>query len=230
LGKTVLADFVAEWTEVQTPGPPDISDSWTMYFDGSKRQEGAGAGVVLVSPRGDKMRYVLQINFRATNNDAEYEALLHGMRMAIACGATRLMIYGDSDLVVQQTMNTCNAVSDNMVAYRAMYNLLEGRFDGCEVNHISRNSNEEADQLANIGSTRGPIPPGVFLEQLDRRSIKAKPVLDSTQPTPTPVTTVDQAPTVQVDDSIVKEPTEPEVQGVMLTESTWIQPLLAYLL
>jgi len=103
----VLADFIAEWTEVQTPGPPDLSNSWTMYFDGSKRNEGAGAGVVLTSPKGDKMRYVLQINFsKASNNEAEYAALLHSMRMAKACGATRLMIYGDSNLVVQQTMKS----------------------------------------------------------------------------------------------------------------------------
>ena len=73
-----------------------------MYFDGSKRNEGAGSGVILTSPKGDKMQYVLQINFsKASNNEAEYEALLHGMRMAKACGATRLMIYGDSNLVVQ---------------------------------------------------------------------------------------------------------------------------------
>ena len=82
-----------------------------MYFDGSKRIEGAGAGVVLVSPQGDKMRYVLRMSFpNASNNEAEYEALLHGMRMAKACGATRLKIFGDSNLVAQQVMNQCDAI------------------------------------------------------------------------------------------------------------------------
>ena len=72
-----------------------------MYFDDSKRNTGAGAGVILISPQGDKMKYVLWMNFPLpTNNEAEYEALLHGMRMAKACGATRLEIYGDSNLVV----------------------------------------------------------------------------------------------------------------------------------
>jgi ribonuclease HI len=62
-----------------------------MYFDGSKRVEGAGAGVVLISPQGDKLIYVLRMTFpQASNNKAKYEALLHGMRMAKACGATRL--------------------------------------------------------------------------------------------------------------------------------------------
>src|SRR3954462_12988513 len=60
------------------------------------------AGVVLISPKGTKLKYVLQINFsHVSNNEAEYEALLHGMRMAKTCGATRLVIYGDSNLVVQ---------------------------------------------------------------------------------------------------------------------------------
>ena len=89
------------------------------------------------------MRYILRMNFKnATNNEAEYEALIHGMRMAIGCGANRLTIYGDSNLVVQPTMKKCDAVNDHMVAYRNMYNLLEGSFDGCELRHVGRASNE----------------------------------------------------------------------------------------
>jgi hypothetical protein len=100
---------------------------WTMYFDGSKRIQGAGAGVVLISPQGDKLKYVLRMSFpQASNNEAEYEALLHGMKMAKACGATRLKIFGDSNLVVQQVMNKCDAISDNMTAYRNLYYYLEG--------------------------------------------------------------------------------------------------------
>ena len=103
--------------EVQTPGPPDLSNSWKMFFDGSKRKQGAGAGVVLISHKGEKLKYVLQVNFdKASNNEAEYEDLLHGMCMAKACGATRLIIYGDSNLVVQQTMKDCEAVADNKSA------------------------------------------------------------------------------------------------------------------
>jgi ribonuclease HI len=69
----------------------------------------------------------------AYNNEGEYEALLHGMRMAKACGATRLKIFRDSNLVVQQVMNHCDAVSDNMTAYRNLYYYLEGTFDECKV-------------------------------------------------------------------------------------------------
>jgi hypothetical protein len=85
----VLPDFTTEWLELENTGPPDLSSVWTMYFDGSKRVQGAGAGVVLISPQGDKLKYVLRTSFpQASNNEAEYEALLHGMKMAKACGAT----------------------------------------------------------------------------------------------------------------------------------------------
>src|SRR4051812_50138413 len=116
-----------------------------MFFDGYKRQKGAGAGVVLVSPKITKLRYVLQINFsNASNNEAEYEALLQGMRMAKTCGATRLSIYGDSNLVVQQAMRDYDAVADNTMAYQKLYNTLEGGFNGCKLNYVSRENNTEA--------------------------------------------------------------------------------------
>jgi ribonuclease HI len=89
---------------------------------------------------------------QACNNEAEYEALLHGMKMAKACGATRLKIFGESNLVVQQVMNKCDAISDNMTAYKKLYYYLEETFDGCEVSHVSRASNKEANNLAKIGS------------------------------------------------------------------------------
>jgi hypothetical protein len=98
----VLPDFIAELTEAQMPELPDMSNCWTIYVDGSKRVSGAGAGVVLVSPQGDKMRYVLRMRFsNPSNSEAEYEAVLHGMRMAKACGATRIKIHGDSNLIAQ---------------------------------------------------------------------------------------------------------------------------------
>jgi ribonuclease HI len=91
-----------------------------MYFVGSKRVEGAGARVVLISPQWDKLKYVLRMSFPNTsNNKAEYEALLHGMRMTKACGATRLRVFGDSNLAVQQVMNCCDSLSDKGIVNRA---------------------------------------------------------------------------------------------------------------
>jgi ribonuclease HI len=161
----VLPDFIAEWTEAQMPELPDLSNCWTIYVDGYKRVSRAGVGVVLVSPQGDKMRYVLRMRFmNPSNNEVEYEAVLHGMRMAKACGATRIKIHGDSNLIAQQVMKECDATSANMIAYHAMYEKLEGEFEGCKVTHIGRESNQEADNLANIGSKCMPILPGVFFE------------------------------------------------------------------
>ena len=94
--------------------------------------------------------------------------------MAKACGATRLKIFGDSQLVAQQVMNKCDAVNDSMIAYKEVYNEFEKTFDGCEVNHVSRLSNDEADVLANIGSHCLPIPPGVFWEEISERSTRPK--------------------------------------------------------
>jgi hypothetical protein len=86
----ILPDFAAKWLELQNTGPPDLSSVWTMYFEGLKRVEGIRAGVVLISPQGDRLKCMLQMSFPHTsNNEAEYEALLHAMRMAKACGATR---------------------------------------------------------------------------------------------------------------------------------------------
>ena len=77
-----------------------------MPFEGSKMKEGARAGVVLQSPTGEKLRYVLQIHFNASNNVAEYEALHHGLHMAKEIGVKRLPCFGDTDLVVQQLDGT----------------------------------------------------------------------------------------------------------------------------
>jgi ribonuclease HI len=161
------------------PELSDLSNCWAIYVDGSKRILGAGAGVVLVSPQGDKMCYVLHMRFaNPSNNEAEYEAVLHGMHMAKAYGATRVNIHGKSNLITQKVMKECDATCANMIAYQAMYDKLEGNFEGCEVTHISRESNEEADNLANIGSKCLSIPPGVFFKEIFERSIKIKPAID----------------------------------------------------
>jgi ribonuclease HI len=81
-----LANFVAEWIEIQQPTPDTILDHWKMYFDGSLKLGKAGTGVLFVSPDGKQLKYVLQILWQATNNEAEYEALFHGLRVATSLG------------------------------------------------------------------------------------------------------------------------------------------------
>ena len=73
-----------------------------MYFDGSVMKTGAGAGLLFISPLGDHMRYVICLHFPASNNMAEYEALLSGLRIAIELGVKRLDVCGDSQLVIDK--------------------------------------------------------------------------------------------------------------------------------
>jgi hypothetical protein len=75
-----LVDFVAEWTEIQQPMPDAILDHWKMYFDGSLKLGGASVGVLFSSPDRKQLKYVLQILWQAMNNEAEYKALIHGLR------------------------------------------------------------------------------------------------------------------------------------------------------
>jgi phage terminase large subunit-like protein len=75
----VLADFVAEWMEIQTPSTSIEHETWIIYFDGSDMKEGAGVGLVFISPLGVRMEYLVQLHFPASNNAAEYEALINGL-------------------------------------------------------------------------------------------------------------------------------------------------------
>ncbi|XP_073353680.1 uncharacterized protein [Aegilops tauschii subsp. strangulata] len=97
-----LADFLVDWTETRYMPPPPDSTHWRMHFDGSKMRLGLGAGIVLSCLKDDHLKYALQIHFAASNNIAEYEALVHGLRFAKEHGIRRILCYGDLDLVVQQ--------------------------------------------------------------------------------------------------------------------------------
>jgi hypothetical protein len=92
----VLADFLVEWTDTQLPTAPIQPELWTMYFDGSLMKTGAGMGLLFISPLGEHVRYVLRLHFPASNNVAEYEALVNGLRIAIELGVRRLDARGDS--------------------------------------------------------------------------------------------------------------------------------------
>jgi hypothetical protein len=100
-----VSDFVAEWIETQTPPPKERElEDWTINFDGSLQLQGVGGGILVTSPEGVSFKYVLQMQFSASNNAAEYEALLHGLRIATALDIHRLRVLWDSLLVVNRVI------------------------------------------------------------------------------------------------------------------------------
>jgi ribonuclease HI len=146
-----------------------------MHFDGSKLLGGLGAGVVFTSPKGDKLQYVLQMHFRASNNVAEYEALVHGLKMAKQIGIRRILCFRDPDLVTHQVSGDWDAKDANMASYRFYVQQLSGFFEGYEFHHVPRANNEEADRLSKIGSTKQDILAGMSLEIIHKPSIKPSP-------------------------------------------------------
>jgi hypothetical protein len=108
----VLADFIMEWTPppnapggldpssdptpAEPRGPAFTEPHWMLFFDGSAHQQVGGAGVVLIDPCGDQVKYMVHLEFKATNNMAEYEALIFGLSAALCLGIRQLLVKGDS--------------------------------------------------------------------------------------------------------------------------------------
>jgi hypothetical protein len=99
----VLADFLAKWVDTQLPTAPIQAELWTMYFDGSLMKSEAGVGLLFISPLGKHVCYILRLNFPASNNVAEYEALVNGLRIAVELGVQRLDARGDSQLIIAKS-------------------------------------------------------------------------------------------------------------------------------
>jgi ribonuclease HI len=180
-----LSNFVAKWTECQQPPPTKVLEYWTLNFDGSLQLQGARAGIVVTSPKGESFKYVLQMHFKAANNVAEYEALLHGLHIATTLGIKRLKVSGDSMLVINQANKEWAYLDEKMAAYCQELHKLENNFDGLDYVHILHGRNELADELAKIGSSCSMVPPRVFIQELhepsiNRASAKAHKKVEST--------------------------------------------------
>jgi ribonuclease HI len=111
-----------------------------------------GAGLHFISPLRDQMIYAVHLHFPTSNNMAEYEALLCGLRITIKMGIKRLDVRGDSQLVIDQVMKNVSCHDDKMEAHFKAVRALEEKFYGIDLNHVPRRYNEEADELAKIAS------------------------------------------------------------------------------
>jgi ribonuclease HI len=109
-----------------------------MYFDGSRMKTGAGAGLLFISPLGKHLRYVIRLHFPASNNVAEYEVLVNGLRIAVELGVRRLGARGDSQLVIDQVMKNSHCYDRKMEAYCDEDRRLEDMFYGLKLNHVAR--------------------------------------------------------------------------------------------
>ncbi|CAL4963476.1 unnamed protein product [Urochloa decumbens] len=180
-----------------------------MYFDGALNLEGIGAGVLFIAPDGQQLKYVLQIHYKASNNGAEYEALIHGLRIVISLGIKRLLCYGDSKLVVEQVNKNWDTTKETMSAYCADVRKLEAHFYGLEVHHVVRDDNVAADVLSKLGSKRAHVPVGVFVQDLRAPSIK---MLEDGSPA-------------------LEPPDEPQLVGndVLVIETDWHAPFNAWI-
>jgi ribonuclease HI len=184
-----------------------------MYFDGSLMKTGADAGLLFISPLGKHLRYVLRVHFPMSNNVAEYEALVSGLRIAIEPGVQRLNAHGDSQLVIDQVMKNSHCRDRKMAAYCDKVRRLEDKFYGLELNHVARRYNETADELAKIASGRTTVPPNVFSRDIHQPSVK-------TDDTPEPeASSAAEGEALRV---------EGEQNGVMPNRN-WQTPYLQYL-
>ena len=141
-----------------------------MYFNGSIMAPDSGAGVVLISPDGCKLRYTIHLHFSASNNAAEYEALINGLRIAIELGTTRLYVRGDSELVIDQVMKESSCKSPLMTAYYQEVRKLKDKFQGIELHHVPRRDNDATYFLAKLAAKRDPSPGGVFINDVHEPS------------------------------------------------------------
>jgi ribonuclease HI len=109
------------------PTTPTSGEAGSLedVFDGFLNLEGASIGVLFISPRGDHLKYFLQIHYKASNNSAKYEALIHGLCIAVSLGIKWLIAYGDSKVVINQVNKTCDIKKDTMDSYCTKVRKLE---------------------------------------------------------------------------------------------------------
>ncbi|XP_073133798.1 uncharacterized protein [Henckelia pumila] len=128
-----------------------------VYVDGSSTSTGSGAGIVVESPQGDKFQYAIKFLFPATNNEAEYEAFIMGIKLALSVGAKKLTIHSDSQLIVSQVNGNYEEKEDKMLEYLTQVNEFLSRLDSYDIKQIPRGENESADRLAKLASSLANI-------------------------------------------------------------------------
>lgn len=174
----ILTDLVAEFAEASLENVPasqhmdeksigviSLQESlcWQVYVDGAANQRGSGLGLVLISPEQLTIEKSLRLDFFATNNEAEYEALLEGMSMVQRLGGKEVKMFSDSKLVVGQVMGELEARDERMQKYLSQVTQLRLKFESFSLLHIPRSSNSHADSLATLATSSAQNLPRIIL-------------------------------------------------------------------
>ena len=174
----VLADLVAEFTEplMEEFESAENTDGklvgtilqhgilpWEVYVDGVSNQRSSGIGLVLISLEKVIVEKSLRLSFSATNNEAEYEALLMGTAMVQKMGGKSVKVFSDSRLVVGQVKGEFEAKDERMQGYLRQVKYFQSRFDSFNLLHISRNGNTHADSLAMLATSSAQNLPWLSL-------------------------------------------------------------------
>ena len=141
--------------------------AWEVYVDRASNQKGSGIGLVLISPEKVIVDKSLRLDFSATNNEAEYEALLMGMAIVQRMGGKSVKVFSDSRLVIGQVKGEFEAKDERMQGYLSQVKCLQSKFDSFDLLHIPRNGNAHADSLAMLAtSSVHDLPRVILIEDL----------------------------------------------------------------
>ncbi|XP_063939916.1 uncharacterized protein LOC135148542 [Daucus carota subsp. sativus] len=184
----VLADFVVECnfpenqttpmeTDPEAPGELNL-ESWTLHVDGSSTTERSGAGIILKSPDGFVIKTAISFNFAATNNQAEYEALLAGLKLVRTLSIRNLIIYSDSQIVVRQTNGEYLAKDPILTRYQALVKSYLTLIPGCKILQVNREENAEADNLSRLVQNSADLDSSVYFEELHKPTIEQEEIFE----------------------------------------------------
>jgi ribonuclease HI len=163
----VLADFIVDWTGPTRQQEEPSEKVWTIHCDGAWCHAGAGVAAIMTSPTSVKHRYAARLSFalesdRCTNNIAEYEAIILGLRKLKALGVTTCIIKTDSKVVAGQIKKDYSAKDPALLQYLTAVRSLEKQFKGFTLQHVDHARNEEADALAKAAARGEALPSDVF--------------------------------------------------------------------
>jgi ribonuclease HI len=173
----VLANFIADWTEPSSyTEDPMIDTPWQVYCDGPWGSLGAGAEAIMVSPSGIKLRYAARLQFtiemdKCTNNIAEYEVVLLGLRKLWAMGVQNCILKIDSKVIAGQIEKEYMARDATLEKYLAIIRRMENYFRGFIFKYIERTKNTKVDELAKAAARKTTLPPDVFFFSNHRRPL-----------------------------------------------------------